>query len=165
MTKVAKNVCLSYDITWLTSTNSYLRAVLCFQDLTFYKLPFAMDLFVQQSISSAVTSAISIAIAAIQAKYDENMLTLCKLIKRFLLLKDFPFITPSPNLDATTKALLSIDTLLKALTNKQNQADLRYFDLHFDKVLGEGEIVSVDKDVYYKNMVLFVQYLPSLVIF
>lgn len=30
---------------------------------------------------------------------------------------------------------------------------------------GEGEVVSVGKDVYYRNIVLFVQYLQSLVTF
>lgn len=31
-----------------------------------------------------------------------------------------------------------------------------YFDPHFDKVQSEGKIVSVDKDIFYKNVVFFV---------
>lgn len=40
-----------------------------------------------------------------------------------------------------------------------------YFDPHLDRAHGEDEIVSVGKDVYYKNVVLFVQRLQSLVTF
>lgn len=40
-----------------------------------------------------------------------------------------------------------------------------YFDPHLDQIYGEGEIVLVEKDVYYRNVVLFVQCFQSLVIF
>ncbi len=40
-----------------------------------------------------------------------------------------------------------------------------YFDPHLDRAHGEGEIVSVGKDVYYRNVILFVQRLQSLVTF
>ena len=46
-----------------------------------------------------------------------------------------------------------------------DQADLGYFDPYLDRAYGEGEIVSVEKDVYYRNVVLFVQRLQSLVTF
>ncbi len=46
-----------------------------------------------------------------------------------------------------------------------NQADLGYFDSHLDRAHGKGEIVSVGKDVYYRNIVLFIQRLQSLITF
>lgn len=47
-----------------------------------------------------------------------------------------------------------------------NQADLGYFDPHLDdRVHGAGVVVSVEKDVYYRNMVLFVQRIQNLVTF
>lgn len=55
---------------------------------------------------------------------------------------------------------------LLSKTNKRwNQSDLRYFNFYLDKAHGKGKIVLVSKDVYYKNVVLFVQYLQSLVTF
>lgn len=38
-----------------------------------------------------------------------------------------------------------------------NQEELNYFDLHFDKTYKESEILLVEKNVYYNNMVLFMQ--------
>lgn len=46
-----------------------------------------------------------------------------------------------------------------------NQAELGYFNPHLNKAHGEGEVVLVGKDVYYRNVVLFVQRLQSLVTF
>ncbi len=42
---------------------------------------------------------------------------------------------------------------------------MEYFDFHLDRAHGEGEIVLVGKDVYYRNVILFVQRLQSLVTF
>ena len=50
-------------------------------------------------------------------------------------------------------------------TDRWNQSDLGYFDPHLDNAHGEGEIVLVGKDVYYRNVVLFVQRLQNLVTF
>lgn len=47
-----------------------------------------------------------------------------------------------------------------------NQSDLGYFDLHLDnKAHSLGEVVSVEKDVYYHNIVLFTQRIQNLVTF
>lgn len=47
-----------------------------------------------------------------------------------------------------------------------NQADLGYFDPHLNKkAYGPGEIISVGKDIYYRNVILFVQCIQNLVIF
>lgn len=42
---------------------------------------------------------------------------------------------------------------------------MEYFDLHLDTAYEEGEIVSVGKDVYYRNVIFFVQRLQNLVTF
>ncbi len=86
------------------------------------------------------------------------------MIEKSLLLRDSPSTPPPPNPDASPKALLPADSLPKA-TERWNQADLGYFDPHLDRAHGEGEIVSVGKDVYYRNVVLFIQHLQSLVTF
>ncbi len=47
-----------------------------------------------------------------------------------------------------------------------NQSDLGYFDLHLDnKAHSPGEVVSVEKDIYYHNIVLFTQRIQNLVTF
>lgn len=40
-----------------------------------------------------------------------------------------------------------------------------YFDLYLNRVYREDEIVLVEKDVYYGNIILLIQRLQSLVIF
>ena len=124
-----------------------------------------MDPTVEQSIASAVTSAVSAAVDAIQTKHKEEMLALREIIEKSLLLRNFSSSTLSPDPDATLKAHLATNSLPKALTERWNQADLGYFDPHLDRAHGEGEIVSVGKNVYYRNVVLFVQPLQSLVTF
>lgn len=103
-----------------------------------------------------MTSAISTTIVAVQAKYDNNILSLRKLIEKSLLLKNFLFTTLFLNPDATFKTSFFANTLSKVLTKRWNQADLGYFDSHFDKTYGEGKIVSVGKNIYYRNIVFFV---------
>ena len=90
------------------------------------------------------------------------MLALREMIKKSLFLKDSASSTPNPN--ASSKALPPTDLQSRA-TDRWNQSDLSYFNPHLDKAHGEGEIVSVGKDVYYRNMVLFVQRLQNLVTF
>lgn len=87
------------------------------------------------------------------------------MIEKSLLLRESSSTTPSPNPDATPKALLSSDSLPKTTTKKCNQANLDYFDPHLDRAHGESEIVSVGKNVYHRNVVLFVQRFQSLVTF
>lgn len=125
----------------------------------------AIDPSIQQSIASAVTFAVATVIAAVQVNHDDNILSLRKLIKKSLLLKNSPSPTPLLNPDTASKALSSANTFPKALIEKWNQADLGYFNLHVDKAHGEGKLVSVGKDIYYKNVVLFVQCLQRLVTF
>lgn len=42
-------------------------------------------------------------------------------------------------------------------SDRWNPADLGYFDPHLDKSYGEGEIVIVGKDLYFRNAILFVE--------
>lgn len=111
-----------------------------------------MDSAVEQSIASAIT----VAIAAIQTKHKEEILALREMIEKSLLLRDSVSSTPLPNLNASSKALPPTDLQLKT-TDRWNQADLGYFDPHLNRAHGEGKIVLVGKDVYYRNVVLFVQ--------
>lgn len=104
-----------------------------------------------------MTSVIAIAIAIIQAKYESKILSLYEMTKKLLLLKDFSLAIPPSNPDSTIKAHPSTNALLRALTKRWNQANLSYFDPHFNRAHGEGEIVLVGKDMYYKNVVFFVQ--------
>ncbi len=85
------------------------------------------------------------------------------MIEKSLLVRESLSATPPSNLDATPKAHLVNDILPK--TERWNQVNLEYFDPHLNRAHEEGEIVSVGKDVYYRNVVLFVQRLQSLVTF
>ncbi len=112
-----------------------------------------------------MTSAVAITVSSIQAKHESEMLSLQEMIEKSLLLRDSPSATPPPNPDAAPKAHLGADPLPKSTTERWNQADLGYFDPYLDRAHGERKIVSVGKDVYYRNIVLFVQRLQSLVTF
>lgn len=106
-----------------------------------------------------MSSAVTTAVAAIQAKHKNKMLSLWEIIEKSLLLKEFLFAASPPDLDASPKALSGDYSLLNASTERWNQAELGYFDHHLDREHGQGEIVSVRKNVYYRNVVLFVQHL------
>lgn len=124
-----------------------------------------MDSSFQQSITSAASSAIVIGVVAIHTKYENKILSLWEMIKKSLLLREFFSTTSSPDRDAIPKALSGRDSLPKASTERWNQADLSYFDSQLDMAHREGEIISVGKDIYYRNVMLFVQRFQSLVIF
>lgn len=87
------------------------------------------------------------------------------MIKKSLILRESSSTTPSPNLNISPKVHFTADFLLKNTTERWNQADLGYFDPHLNKAYREGEIVLGGKDVYYRNVVLFVQRLQSYVTF
>lgn len=100
-----------------------------------------------------------------QTKHDDNLQSLHNLIKRSFLLKDSFFSTFSPDPDVSAKGSLFIDTLPKILTKRWNQAELDYFNLHLNKSYGKNELILLDKDVYYKNIILFIQHFQNLIIF
>lgn len=78
------------------------------------------------------------------------------MIKKSLLLKKLSSMTPLLDPDTTPKTHLGVNSLSKTITKRGNQADLGYFDPHLNKAHGEGEIGLVEKDVYYKNIILFI---------
>lgn len=98
-------------------------------------------------------------------KYDNEMFSLQEIIKKSLLIKESFSATPPPNLDATPKTLPGNDSLSKTTSKRWNQANLGYFNPHLDRAYGEDNIVSVEKNVDYRNIVFFVQRLQSLVTF
>lgn len=87
------------------------------------------------------------------------------MIKKSLLLKESPSSTLPPDPDGTPKALPDANSSPKLLTKRWNQANLGYFDSHLNRAHRKSEVVFVGKDIYYRNIVLFVQRLQSLVIF
>lgn len=105
-----------------------------------------------------MTSTVATVITTIQIKHESEMFSLREMIEKSLLLRDSILTTPSPNPNAFAKMSTPLDNLTKT-AKRWNQANLGYFDLYLDKAHEEGEIVSIRKDVYYKNMVLFVQHL------
>ena len=120
-----------------------------------------MDFSIQQFIISTVTSAIATAIADIQAENESKMLSLREMIKKSLLFRE-----SSLDSDATSKAHPGADSLPKTTIERWNLTDLGYFDPQLNtKVHGEGKVVLVGKDVYYRNVVLFVQHIQNLVTF
>ncbi len=162
-TRTAREPSPSYDPSWLTDADKFPKAVSRFEEIMANSK--IMDSSLQQSITSAVSSAVATAVASIQAKHESEILSLREMIEKSLLLRESPSSTPPPDPDATPKSFPAGDSLQKASTERWNQADLGYFDPHLDRAHGEGEVVSVGKDVYYRNVMLFVQRLQSLVIF
>lgn len=103
-----------------------------------------------------VTFIVAMAVDAIQAKYKGEMLFQQKMIEKSLLLRKSPSMTPLLDPNVSLKSYPTTDLLPKNTTERWNQAALSYFDPHFNKAYGKSEIVLVGKDVYYKNVVLFV---------
>lgn len=93
------------------------------------------------------------------------MLSLLEMIEKSLFLREPLSATPPLDPDAIPKALPSSDSLLKASIKRWNQADRGYFDPHLDRAHEEDEIMSVEKDVYYRNVVFFIQCLKHLMTF
>lgn len=160
-TKTARELSPSYNPSWLTDVAKFSEAVFRFEEITANSK--IMDSSFQQSITSAVSSAVPTSVASIQVKHRNEMLSFWEMIKKSLLLKKSSSATPPPDPDATPKSLFFSDSLSKAPIERWNQANLRYFDPHLDRAHEKGEVVSVGKDVYYRNIVLFVQRLQSLV--
>lgn len=108
---------------------------------------------------------VATAIASIMTKHYNKLLSLWEMIERSLLVRKSPSATLFPDLDATLKALPGNDSLSKTKSKRWNLSDLGYFGPHLDRVYGEGEIVLVEKDVYYRNVILFIQRLQSFITF
>ena len=123
-----------------------------------------IDPSLKQFIANVVISAITTAVTALQARYNDNMLFLCKIIKKFLYFNASPLSsTPTPNIKAFAKALTPTEDAIKASSERCIQAQLGYFNPYLDKVNGKGKVMLIRKNVYYRNMVLFLQRFQSFV--
>lgn len=147
--------------------DTFQRRVSHFKTITlhFTSLPFQsfMDPAVKQLIASAVNSAVIAAVATMQAKQEDEMMSLCDLIEKTLIPNALPS-SPTPPADPDTSPKPSL--LNSSLRGKRwNQAELGYFDPHLDRAYGEGKVISVGKKVYYRKVVLFVQRVQSLATF
>lgn len=88
----------------------------------------------------------------------------CDLIEKTLSSNALPLpSTPPTDPGASPKPSLLFESGLK--NEKWNQAELGYFDLHIKGVYGEGKVVSMEKEIYYRNVMLFMQQIQSLVTF
>lgn len=124
-----------------------------------------MNSAVEQLIANAVTSVITVTINIIQARHKEKMLALREMIKKSLLLRDFSSFTSLSNPNTSSKALPSTNFQSKAI-NRWNQLDLNNFDPHLNrKVHDESKMVLVGKNIYYRNMLLFMQLIQNLAMF
>lgn len=162
--RVAKDSLPFNNIDWFTNRNSYLDIIAHFQKLISNISPAMIDIAIQHSISDALTSTIIAIIVCIQINYKKEMFTLLKIIEKSLFLKKSGFSTPPPDSNTYSKVSLLADLSLKA-PKKCNSANLGYFDSHFNKVYDKGEMILVSKDIYYWNIMLFVQHLRSLATF
>lgn len=124
-----------------------------------------IDSAVEQSIVNIVTFVITVAINIIQTRHKEEILALREIIKESLLLRDFFSSTSFSNSNTSSKALFLTNFQLKAI-NRWNQLNLGNFNLHLNrKVHDEGKIVLVGKNIYYRNVLLFVQLIQNLATF
>lgn len=71
--------------------------------------------------------------------------------------------SPTSPTDTVLKPLLQVETSSK--NKRLNQAELGYFNPHLNRTHGDREVVSVEKEVYYKNVVLFIQQIQGLITF
>lgn len=46
--------------------------------------------------------------------------------------------------------------------NKWNASEIGFFDPHLDKSYGEGEVVTVGRDLYYRSVILFIERIKDL---
>lgn len=72
-----------------------------------------MDSAFQQSITNIVISTVATAVAAIQTKYESEMLSLRGMIEKSLLLRDSLLTIPLPDLDASTKISIPLNNPIK----------------------------------------------------
>ena len=79
-----------------------------------------MDPAVKQLIANTITSAVTAAIKAIQAKHEEEILVLREIIEKSLLLRESLSAILPPDPDATPKANPGANSLPKITTERWN---------------------------------------------
>lgn len=106
----------------------------------------------------AVTSTIITAFAELQIKQHADNQSLYLMIKNQFASKQ-PTSSASEQFSSAGKQLTlspNSDTS-KKLDERWNQFNPSYFDLYLDEAAqGKNEIVILGKDIYYRNMVLFI---------
>lgn len=109
--KIAREPSPAYDPSWVIDADKFSASVFYLEEITanFHVINSSL----QQSITSVVSFTMATAVAAIETRHKNKMLALRKLIEKSLLLKEFPFANPAPDLDAAPKALPGADFLPK----------------------------------------------------
>lgn len=123
-----------------------------------------MNSFLHKYIRSVMVSAVAMAVVDIQTKYKSKMLSLREMIEKSLLLKESFSTTSASNPNVSSKLFLPAD-LLSKFTKRWNQIDFGYFELYLIKAHGEDIIVAICKNVYYRNILLFLKHLQRLITF
>ena len=163
---------LFYSSSWLTSPDAFSQLVANLESITKHQQSDiqGIDTAFEQSITFVVTSVVASALAGLHAKHDDDIQSLCKIFEKTLPTKDSCALSPdaqTPDVgeaDNKSEAAFSPDLTSKGSQERWNQADLGYFDPYLDiKAHGLGEVVSIRKDTYYENAVLFVQKVQNLV--
>ena len=72
-----------------------------------------MDTAFEQSIASAVTSAVALALAGLRAKHDDDIQSFCKMLEKALPAKD----SSAPSPDAQTPGVDNKDNKPKAASS------------------------------------------------
>lgn len=94
-----------YNSFWLTNADKFAKVVAYFEKIIANSQ--ILDSELQQSITSAVTSAVITPVAAIQAKHKNEMFFLQEMIKKSLLLKKSPFAT-SLSISTSTRQIKKV---------------------------------------------------------
>ena len=155
-----------YSNSWKVSIVPFEQAVSYFKTLVSdYNLPATdMDSATQQAISKLSEKQ-----DANYSRLDKKFESMRAMFESFIASNGSS--SPKPKLSQPPPSSLHSEPFV--LSSEQptrlerwNQADLGYFDPHLDdKAHGAGEVVSVGKDVYYRNVVLFTQRIQNLVTF
>lgn len=105
-----------YKAFWLTDVDKFLEPVARFGYITTKSQ--VMNSSIQQFITSAVISTITIAVATILTKHKDQMLSFREIIKKSLFLQDSFLVISLSNADITLKAYILTNTTSKTSTNR-----------------------------------------------
>ena len=155
-----------YSDSWKVSTVPFEQAVSHFKMLVIdYNLPtIDMDADTEQAISELSEKQ-----DVNYSRLDKKFESIHAIFENFMASNGSsspkPKFSQPPSSSLHSKSfVLPFEQLTRV--ERWNKADLGYFDPHLDdKAHGTGEVVSVGKDVYYQNVVLFTQRIQNLVIF
>lgn len=92
--------------------NSYLQAIIFFQELTAYISSHFMNSFIKYFITSVVIFAIIATMFLLQAKHNNAIMSLCSPIEKMLVI-NASFFSPTSLADTALKPLLQVETSSK----------------------------------------------------